>query len=454
MLDRFCYGLFLGVLFFVLRRIDLSRIQPLVVAGVSGMLFTYGLLQRFWLFPQALASIPSGGGLYNQALAVRLRTGRIFTVFPLPTLYAMVCGVLLVFLLDLFLKAKRGGKVGFAVLGVLGLVNLALTQSFGGVLVFLAGSIFYFFASRTLSSKWFAPLVMVLALVLFLVVAFRYSEAKRLDPARLRLANWAQAVRLIEGSPWLGIGLGGYGNQVAAVTRPGEPQSIYAHNFPLQLAAEIGVIPALLLLAAVVHLLWKKRRTFLLREHAAPAAVLLLIVLHNLIDIGVYFVGAGLALVWALAQLFPGHPRRLDPAWIGVFLAGGWLLWTGVTDGWARSGDLLLGQGEVEAAQREYSRSQRGNPLSPRPLLPLAEIALRRGDLAGASRLLEQATIAQPRLAYARYLRSQVEMRRGRFAGALAEAGAAQVNELRPEYRQWFLQLRNDLARQIQAAAR
>ncbi|HNX97368.1 MAG TPA: O-antigen ligase family protein [Candidatus Aminicenantes bacterium] len=449
-LDRSLYLLLLVSLFLALRRIDLSRIEPVVVAGVGALLFAYGLAQRFWLFPQALRSLPVDGPFFRQALAARLRSGRIFTVFPLPTLYAMVCGVLLLFLLDLFLRARGGGKFGWAALALLGLANLVLTQSFGGVLFFLAGALFYLFTSRQLPRKWLPPVVMVLSLLLFLVIALRYSEARRLDPARLRLANWAQAVRLIESSPWLGVGLGNYGNRVAAVTLPGEPQSIYAHNFPLQLAAETGVIPALLLLAAAGLLLWRRRRFLLEAGQACLSAVLVLIVLHNLIDIGVYFLGAGLALVWVLARLFPAGRRDWSRAWLGVALGAGWLLWTGLTGGWARQGDVYLAQGERAAARVEYERSLRGHPLSPRPLLPLAELAMQEGDLTRARELLERATAAQPGLAYARSLHAQLALRQGRFACALREAGAAQVNALRPDYRNAFEKLSNELAKQIQ----
>lgn len=211
-------------LFHLLRRIDLPRLLPPVVAGVSAIVFVYGIIQKFLLFPLYLRQLSGETDVspYIQTIRGIVEKGRIFSIFTLPTLFAPICGVLLLFILHYICTKHR--RLGWVVLFVLGTVNLLLTQSFGGLFYFSAAVLYYLFRNKVLPIRYFAPVVMVLSLFVFLIVGVRYAEARQAQPLRLRLANWNQALRLIAAHPWTGVGLGNY---ATAVPRSSIPVSLH-----------------------------------------------------------------------------------------------------------------------------------------------------------------------------------------------------------------------------------
>ena len=257
-LSRSVYFLFLVSLFFFLRKFNLDKILIPIVGGVSFIVFIYGIFQKFVLFPLYLRNITPGDNVYSQALIARIESGRIFSIFRLPTLYAIVCAVFIIFIFHYFLKSGTlKHRAAWASLLVLGLFNLVLTQSFGGMIYFCVGVVVYLLLSGILKLRHLAPILMIFTLFFSVTIALRYSEARKMEPVRLRVSNWRQAVRAIESSPFLGVGLGNYESEVSYFTRSDEAKSIYAHNFVLQFIAETGIfIPFFLLLLLIFS--WKK----------------------------------------------------------------------------------------------------------------------------------------------------------------------------------------------------
>ena len=188
---RLAYFLFLLAVFFLCSHFRLEKILAPISAGIAVILFIYGIIQKYFLFPLILGQVGSGPSFHAQAMHTRIASERIFAIFPLPTLYAMVCGLLLIFIVHFFYHSRGLIRLFWAALFFLGAFNLVLTQSFGGILFFNVGILFYLFASRTFKLKHLAPLLMILALVLFVVTALRFSEARELSPLKLRFANWA-----------------------------------------------------------------------------------------------------------------------------------------------------------------------------------------------------------------------------------------------------------------------
>lgn len=302
------YFLFLVTLFFLCGRFRLEKILAPISGGIALIVFGYGLVQKFLVFPLLLAHTELERSPYLETLRARVATGRIFAIFPLPTLYAMVCGLLLIFIVHYFFRAKGRSRAFWFVLMLLGGANLLLTQSFGGILFFSAGIMFYLFASRLFKIKYLAPLLMVLALVFFLVTALRFSEARELAPAKLRFSNWLQAGRVIASAPLLGVGLGNYETTVPAHVHRDEPASIYAHNFFLQMTAEIG-LPLFILFLVISFPLVKKHMADMIRpENSLFAAAAILILLFNLFDVGNYFFASGIsfAIVFSRTGRFEG----------------------------------------------------------------------------------------------------------------------------------------------------
>ncbi len=449
---RLAYFLFLFYLFVICSRFRLEKMLKLLSGGVALIIFVYGILQKFILFPWILERIDSGPSFYSHALRVRITSGRIFAIFPLPTLYAMICGLMLIFIVHYLLHARLGAeKVFWSILLFLGACNLVLTQSFGGILFFTAGIMFYLFASRVFKVKYLAPLLMVLALVLFLVIALRFSEAREMAPAKLRFSNWQQAGRVIASAPVLGVGLGNYETAVAPHVRPGEPASIYAHNFFLQLAAETGLPLFLLLIVICLPFVKKGIPGFLKPENALFASACILILFFNMFDVGSFFIVPGISFVVMFSQVAKTEgPSRPYYFIIAVLLAVLLLADASAVDR-QRSADFWLSRQDLARAEAGYRSALTLNPFSYRTWLGLAHIAWQRNDFPEAERLFRKVLGIFPGQAFANFRLSQAAQRRGAYLTALLHARrAANANKLNKEYRKWHEYIKSNLAKQLQ----
>ncbi|HEX7501802.1 MAG TPA: O-antigen ligase family protein, partial [Acidobacteriota bacterium] len=385
-----------------------------------------------------LAQAGPGVSLYEQSLRSRIASGRIFAIFPLPTLYAMVCGLLLIFILHYFLRSRGRARFFWALLLLLGGANLLLTQSFGGIFFFTIGVLFYLFAAGIFKVKYLAPLLMVLALVFFLVTALRFSEARQLAPAKLRFVNWLQAGRVLAAAPLLGVGLGNYEAAVPVQVFPGEPASIYAHNFFLQLAAETGIPLFILLLAVSLPFIKKNLANLARRENALFAAASIQILFFCFFDVGIYFFAAGISLAVVASQIAavdsPPRPRHF----IAAVLLAVPLLVSEAGASQQRSGDLWLGRQDQAQALSHYRLALAYSPWAYRAWLGLAHIAWEKKDLAETEGFSAEVLGIYPDQPYANYLLSRVAWSRGAYLTALFHSGrAASADKKNNEYQRW-----------------
>ena len=446
---RLAVFLFLAGVFAVCARFRLEKLLAPVSGGIALIVFAYGIAQKFILFPNMLRQVHAGPSFYSQALAARAASGRVFSLFALPTLFAAVCGVLLIFIVHYLLAARGALRLFWGLLFVMGALNLVLTESFGGILFFAAAALYYLFVSRTFKARYLAPLLMGLALVLFVVTALRFSEARRLSPVTLRFANWVQAGRVIAAAPVLGVGLGNYEVAVSRHVKAGEPESIYAHNFFLQTAAEVGL--PLFILLLVLSLPWLKRKLPEFRDPGnvvfASAAILLLF--FNLFDVGCYFFAAGISLAVVLSQIGNAEARpglRLRHA-IAVALPAALLLAHAAAVSRQQEGDLWLSRREPGSAEGHYQAALKIEPFSYRSWLGLAAIAWQRGDRREAEYALEKVLTVHPDQPYANYLYSLVSWRRGAYRTALAHASRARAgNAKEKQYKRWHEHIQGVLA--------
>jgi tetratricopeptide (TPR) repeat protein len=395
-----------------------------------------------------------GPSFLASALRSRIASGRIFAIFPLPALYAMVCGLLLIFIVHYFYHARGYGRAFWVALFLLGSFNLVLTQSFGGVLFFTIGILFYLFASRIFQLKYLAPLLMVLTLMIFMVTATRFSEARELQPLKLRFANWLQAGRVIAAAPLLGVGLGNYETTVPAYVHPGEPASIYAHNFFLQAAAETG-LPLFILLAFVCFFFIKKNLVGFLRpENALFASACVLILFFNFFDVGSYFIAAGISFAIASSQLFTFASARSWQRylWPAVIFTGILLVNEAGADR-QKAADLYLSRGEYDQADLYYRQSLRLNPYSYRALLGRAAIAHERHDDPRTEKALRRVLAIYPEYAYANYLYSQILFRKGAYLTTLAHAQkAVAANRGNAQYQEWHEFIKSNFKKQLETS--
>ncbi|MCP4219740.1 MAG: hypothetical protein GY765_34220 [bacterium] len=461
---RLIYFSFLVLLFFLLRHIDLGRILKTAIAGTASIIFIYGILQKFVLFPRYLEIILPGKSFYSHALIARIKSGRIFAIFTLPTLYAIVCTVFILFILHYLLTAPRKQKFFWAGLLVLGLINLALTQSFGGILYLSVGMPLYLIAGGIIRLKYLGPVFMILTLFLSLIIALRFAETKKLAPIKLRFSNWTQAARVIESSPFLGVGLGNYESDISAFVHKGEAKSIYAHNFFLQFTAESGIIIPFFLLI----LLFFSRKKLKSRidpenkEKILYIAVFAVLVVYNIIDIGFYYFPAGITGAIVLSQLYRrtsaipdtggGAPngRAVSLLTAALLLLAIPMVLQHMSDNYGRDADFLINQRQLEDAEAKYKKSISFNPFNFRSMMGCANLYLSTGNYREAETYVDKALDIYPHSSFAHYQKSRVLLGKRQFAGALFHAARAhRENPEKDHYRTYYTNIKEQLEKQI-----
>lgn len=447
--SRLIYFSFLFLLFLILRRFSLDKILPPIVGGVSFILFFYGIIQKFVLFPYYLTQVTPGDNFYSRALFTRIKSGRVFSLFALPTLYAIICTILIIFIFHYLFTAKgKKIKVLWALLLAAGLFNLVLTQSFGGFLYFSTGILLYLLLSRILKLKYLVPILMTLSLFLFIITVLRFSEAKELEPVKLRWSNWAQAGRTIQSAPFWGVGLGNYEARISYYTLRGEAKSRYAHNFFLQFLAETGlIIPCILLLFILAR--GKKLKPVDDKGKIVYISVFLVSLLYNAIDIGFYFFSAGIAAAIALSQVYPKPPDKdikLKLMMIGAALLCLLMLVESISRDRQKSADIFYALNDYENARQYYRKSFKINPFNYNSLVKYAEVCCRFNKFEEAEKYLAKALKLYPDLSLANYLQSQIKFRRKNlFESYYYSTAAYYKNKLNPQYKQWFEFLRQNL---------
>ena len=438
----------------------------MTVGGIAFIIFIYGILQKFVLFPlylEKLTDMTSEQGVYSQAMIDRIQSGRIFSIFRLPTLYAIICAVFILFIFHYFLKAPvLKSRISWACLLTLGLFNLVLTQSFGGLVYISAGILTYLLLSGILKFKYLAPILMILCLFLSLTIAFRYPEARKMEPVKLRLSNWNQAARAINSSPFPGVGLGNYESTVSYFTLGPEAKSIYAHNFFLQFIAETGIIiPFFLVLLLLFARKKLKPQNPREGEKALYISVFFILLTYNLIDIGFYFFPAGLAGAVVLSQIYPTYAAALEDKrkfpltfklnlvilmFLSVLLGA-----RALSNNYRMEADLLQDRKQYAEAEPNYEKSLVFNPWNFRSLIGRASVKFHHKDLEGTEKDLDQALSLYPDSAPAHYLKSQIELVRGRLAGAFFHARQAhRKSRVNAEYRNLYRALENSLQKHLE----
>jgi hypothetical protein len=81
---RLAYFLFLVFLFLILRRFDLERILRTIVGGISAIIFSYGIIQKFLLFPIYLENLTPQQDFYSRSMLIRIK----IRCLPFMPLYA------------------------------------------------------------------------------------------------------------------------------------------------------------------------------------------------------------------------------------------------------------------------------------------------------------------------------------------------------------------------------
>jgi len=241
-------GIFQFILQFLVGINETLKFWQKVITPFLGNSFSESVFQySSWL-------VAVSGNTYMRAIAF----------FPDPHIFSFYLGMLLPFSIALCLKYKPTKKVFFYLFLFISasiLVSDILTFSRGGYLGLLAGLIFVLFAFRnkiigSFSLKKFIAinifiLIVASAIILpnpasnRLVSSFDAGEGSNAG----RFENWNQSLEVIKNNP-LGVGIGNYSLEIKPSADYREP--IYSHDLYLDIAAETGIINALIFIWLII----------------------------------------------------------------------------------------------------------------------------------------------------------------------------------------------------------
>lgn len=255
-----------------MHRRGTARVWTLVSA-TAFMLLIYGVLQNIAILP-ALMDDPRVTG--SQAMVARTGSFQPFGTFAVSNTFAGFIAVILPMAYGSMLDARAlAGKRPFwmspnAVLRgmflILAVVVLAMTESRGGIVAAAAGLGSFFVLLWARGRGWSRkPLALGAAgVALAAVVAVSaggMGALKRFETFRLRAeAYWPAAVKMIDESPWRGLGLGSYEDHYPRLKPEIQTYVRQTHNDYLQIAAEIGVPGAILFGMIWLVALWRGAR--------------------------------------------------------------------------------------------------------------------------------------------------------------------------------------------------
>lgn len=231
-----------------------------IIAPFLGSSFSEAVFQNSsWL-------VGVSGNTYMRAVAF----------FPDPHMFSFYLGMLLPFSLALSLKYKNQKKFYFYLFLCIStsiLITDLLTFSRGGYLGLLAGLIFTLFifrkeiTAKITFKKFIAINLFILAaaaIIIFpnpvsqrLISSFNVGEGSNIG----RIETWKQSLDVIKNNP-LGVGLGNYALEIKPSAGYREP--IYSHNLYFDIAAETGILNALIfiwLIAASILSFMKMGKT-------------------------------------------------------------------------------------------------------------------------------------------------------------------------------------------------
>jgi len=219
---------------------------------------------------------------------------RAFGFFPDPHNFAFFVNLCLFAGLGyLFSRGKITSKIWIGAAVVLMILAIGISFSRGAYLGLLAGGLFFagVFLKRSgvLGKAIVAAAAIFVLIFIFnsniitqrLVSSFNLKEGSNAE----RYKNWVQAADMIRDYPLGGVGLGNYARTVDSMAE--NRSSIYAHNLFLDIAAETGILNAIVFLCLVLFSVWRCIRNGSMLN-LGLAAGLVAFSVHSIFDTALY----------------------------------------------------------------------------------------------------------------------------------------------------------------------
>lgn len=287
--------------------------------------FVFGLEQTLSFWREFVAPLFLGSGLSGAVIAhsswlVNVGGTTIFrsiATFPDPHMFSFFLELCLPWAFFIFMKTKNKF---FLFSFILILTALLLTFSRGAYIGLLVGvSIGFLVSMHRRAISLYEGLLLSTFLVLSIGILFGTENfiRDRLSDTFLsldssgeeRLVLWGEASQVIQNSPLLGIGLGGFPEKVQPSATYRDP--IYAHNLYLDIAVEMGLLG---LIVWICGILWGVQRFLILgKENSiffAGAISLIMFSTHGLFDTPLYSIHV-LGLLCVVMALGWHHKQKI-----------------------------------------------------------------------------------------------------------------------------------------------
>lgn len=459
--------------------------KPLLraVAWVVLGLGIFGFYQFVWGFDQALETLSKTELPFRESLQARFQDARLTSRFTLPAeLGGYMTMVLPLLGLGWRLEYRQKTPSSWW-LGVMGaamaaaMASFIMTLSIGAALALGLGGILalLFFAPL----RWRKRAGLAAAVVLVLIAGFgsmrvaRGTDAESFNrPISQRLGNWRIAGQQFADYPWLGTGLGNYGELYPRYTLGTDNATQYAHNAYLQLLAETGLAGLPLWFAALG--LFLRRGLRQANTHGEAGWLMagsLIFLLHNGWDITLYRGGVAYTAFFIFGAAFSsfktnspdggrsGTQEKKMPwsqwTWGGlcVLVLMVSLLQYGSRMSYERA-EFLYALGNSRGALANCVRATRFEPMHDTAWAYKSQLHLQSGRLDDAREAAEQAIRWAPERPFYRSLLGRVHAARGDFEEALIHFEAAVERYPQSfEYKEQAAQMRRIVKRKSMNAA-
>ncbi|MEK6646057.1 MAG: O-antigen ligase family protein, partial [Candidatus Firestonebacteria bacterium] len=280
----------------------------------------YGLYQYFYGFADTLKSIDWKSISDVGEIQKNLIAKRIFSTFLYPNSLAGYFIMIIPIAISSVLTEKHSYlKVFYIILTAIFVFALYLTHSVAGWFAFFCTIIFFILLNNLYGKTGkIKPLFLLIISIIFLVGGI-FILKERIDvfkdihsPANsviARLHYWKSALVLMMDSPFLGKGLGTYGAEFLNLKSEKIFYAQYAHNFYLQLGAEVGILGMFSFIVFAVYAIFKaikRLNTVSLPQHyIALISACFGFLVHNFFDFDAYL--WELSFIWwvMMAIIYP-----------------------------------------------------------------------------------------------------------------------------------------------------
>ncbi|MCM8818349.1 MAG: O-antigen ligase family protein [Candidatus Omnitrophica bacterium] len=322
------YNAYIGsylVLLITLKNIFSEENKKIFVNTILISIFfitIYGIYQRFWGLEETrrflienqqllLNQYPNIAKYISPTFFDRMISNRIFSTFVYPNIYAGFLISIMPFLFFLFLKYyKKIWGIFCLSLFFLCLFNLILTESIGGILIFIFvfHIIFIHIIFGEKKLRKILPYLLSLELILFLL-GYKLKILPHIHSFVDRVQYWKISMKIFPSSPFLGIGQENFKYYFLKFKTPNAMEAKHAHSLFFETLIENGLIGLILLFAffilTILNILKSNKNKIL---NIGIFYSLLAFLLHNLVDFD--FSDPSMAVIFFIFASFVENKRR------------------------------------------------------------------------------------------------------------------------------------------------